>query len=128
MNLKIKEELITYIIFSIFICYSVCEIIHISKIKLLFYSEITLTITGRNTQKIINNNTYYYYDRILGYPYYTQFDTKPSEILVNGQKIDKNDFYVENLTLYKNNITIRFNKKLTKCQHMFYQLSNIIYY
>ena len=39
-----------------------------------------------------------------------KFDDKPSEILVNGMKINKIDYYVYNLTNEENNITIKFNK------------------
>ena len=49
----------------------------------------------------------------------------PSEIFVNGNKTDKVDFYVYNLTLNENIIKIRFNKTITNCNVMFSGLINI---
>ena len=83
--------------------------------------EIILTIKGKDTQQILNNKSVRitYQDFI--------FDTKPSEILVNGNKANIIDFYVYNLTLEENNVMIKFNKTLTNFNMMFYGLSNITY-
>ena len=94
--------------------------------KLIFYSEIFLTIKGKDTQKILNNDLislYYSSQKTVQY----QFDTLPSEILINGEKTNSIGFYVYNLSLEENNITIRFNQSLTNCYVMFCGLSNIIY-
>jgi len=92
--------------------------------KLINDSEIILTIKGKNIQPILNNHTYALYDKITGSNQHYTFDTKPSEILVNGKKIKEIDFYV-NLNEEENNIAIKFNKKLKNCNVMFYGLSNI---
>ena len=81
-------------------------------------SEILLTIKGNNTQQILNNKSIN-----LGRIY--TFGTKPSEIIVNGEKINKIDYYIYNLSLEINNITIKFNQILINCNVMFYGLSNI---
>ena len=54
------------------------------------------------------------------------FNITPSEILVNGEEINYIDFYVYNLTLEINNITIKFNQTLINCNVMFYGSSNIL--
>ena len=95
------------------------------KIKLLFDSEIILTIKGNNTQQILNNKEVGIKSRYDNEIEYYIFNTAPSEILINGNKTDIIDFYVYNLILEENNITIRFNNTLTNCNVMFYGLSNI---
>ena len=77
--------------------------------KLISDSQIILIIKGTDKQQILNSG----------------FNQKPSEILVNGNKINKTDFYIDDLKLEENNITIRFNKTLTSCFRMFYGISNI---
>ena len=94
--------------------------------KLIFDSEIILTIKGTGNQPILNNKTIKLWDRASSKHKNYIFNDKPSEIFVNGNKINKIDFYVYNLTLKENNITIRFNKTLTNCNVMFFGLSNII--
>ncbi len=76
--------------------------------KLIFVSEIIISIIGTGWQKILSN----------------KFNQTPSEILVNGNKINKADYYVDNLQLEENNITIRFNMTLTSCYKMFFGCSN----
>ena len=95
--------------------------------KLSFYSEIFLIIKGNGTQRILNNESIALYEFTLGRYKNFSFNTKPTEILVNGNKIDIIDFYVYNLTLEENNITIRFNESLTDCNVMFTGLTNITY-
>ena len=96
------------------------------KMKLISDLEILLTIKGKNTQQILNNQSVQmcYNDNDCED---FLFNTKPSEILVNGIKTNIIDFYVYNLTLEENNIKIRFNKTLTNFNMMFYGLSNITY-
>ena len=96
------------------------------KMKLISDLEILLTIKGKNTQQILNNQSVQmcYNDNDCED---FLFNTKPSEILVNGIKTNIIDFYVYNLTLEENNIKIRFNKTLTNFNIMFYGLSNITY-
>ena len=77
--------------------------------KLISDSEIILTVLGTDKQQILNSG----------------FNQEPSEILINGNKINKTDYYVDDLKLEENNITIRFNKTLTNYFRMFYGLSNI---
>ena len=82
---------------------------------MLSNSEIILTIKGNDTQQILNNKNseiYEYGNEVVNYYI---FNDTPSEILVNGNKIDIIDFYVHDLILEENFITIRFNKSLTNC-------------
>ena len=92
--------------------------------KVIFDSEIILTIKGNNTQQILNNSTIKITDSNDILNNYV-FNELPSEILVNGNRINTIDFYVYNLTLDENNITIKFNKTLENCNVMFAGLSNI---
>ena len=93
--------------------------------KVICDSEIILTIKGNNTQPILNNEIIQLSDLNVNYHNYT-FNETPSEILVNGKKVDIIDYYVYNLTLDENNITIKFNKTLKNCNVMFARLTNII--
>ena len=96
------------------------------KRKLIYVSEVILTIRGKGTQQILNNKSIPLWNyKIHGNKNYI-FNNKPSEILVNGKRANKIDFYVYNLILEENNISIRFNEALTNCNAMFYGLSNII--
>mgnify|MGYP002627217034 CR=1 FL=1 len=72
------------------------------------YSEVRLVIQGNGTQKIL----------------YPQF-TAPSEVLVNGIKNNTccKTCYVKR---DKNNITLRFNNKITSCCNMFDNMLNMI--
>ena len=113
------------IITFIFISNSFCIDINSLSIKniLISDSEIIITIKGNNTQQILNNkNIKLHVEETTDF---FKYDTLPSEILVNGNKIDKIDFCVYNLSSEVNNITIRFNKTLTNCNVMFAELSNI---
>ena len=78
---------------------------------------------GNDTQQILNTETVILGEGDLA-PNYT-FNITPSEILVNGEKVNYIDYYVYNLTLEINNITIKFNQTLTNCNVMFSGLSNI---
>jgi len=86
--------------------------------KLIYESEITITISGYGTQQILTNNITISKEELV-------FGIKPSEILVNDKQIDNIDFYVYNLTEEENNITMKFNIIITNCNVMFYGLSNI---
>ena len=113
-----KNIYVKILLYFIFIYNSLCTDI--------FYSEILLTIKGNNTQQILNNkniNLFYSHTQSKNYI----FNTKPSEIYVNGNRIDNIDFYVYGLSKEINNITIRFNKTITNCNVMFGLLSNITY-
>ena len=123
-EIKNKRYIIYYIIlFLIIISFPISN--QKKLVKLISDSEIILTIKGKNNQPILNNNTYILYNPIINSDENYTFDTKPSEILVNGIKINEIDFYVYNLTEDENNITIKFDKKLKNCNVMFYGLSNI---
>ena len=83
---------------------------NINKInKLICDSEIIITIIGTDRQRILS----------------TEFNQTPSEILINGNKTNKTDYYVDDLKLGENIITIRFNETLTNFLKMFYRFSNI---
>ena len=86
--------------------------------KLDKFSEINLTLIGNGSQTILCT-------RNLSFnPIYYKFNSKPSEILVNGIKV-KNAFKVNNLVYEENNITLRWNYPLTFCGLMFFGLDNI---
>ena len=87
--------------------------------KVYSYSEIKLTIEGNGTQKILN-------DQQLICQGNTKLVEKPDEIYVNDILYNDTDYFVNNLTNEKNNITIRWNNKLKDCNHMFYMIKNII--
>ena len=82
-------------------------------------SEIRITIRGNGTQYILNNKSYSNQGLSL------KFTDLPSEILINGNKIDKIDYIITNLTGIENDITMKWNKSLTNCNVMFYNLTNI---
>ena len=68
------------------------------KRKLIYVSEVILTIRGKGTQQILNNKSIPLWDyKIHGNKNYI-FNNKPSEILVNGKRANKIDFYVYGLT------------------------------
>ena len=79
----IKINIIYYYAYLLFISFSKSTLKqNLDNInKLISDSEIILTIIGKNKQQILN----------------TEFNQKPSEILVNGNKIDKIGYYVEGL-------------------------------
>ena len=114
------NNILFYLIFIPFSIYTVERSLY----KLNYESEIILTIKGNNTQPILNKKTIELSDLYVKYHNYT-FNETPSEILVNGNKINIIDFYVYNLTLDENNITIKFNKTLENCNVMFAGLTNI---
>ena len=131
MVIKDKKYLNIYkIIYFIFISNILCE--DKKFLKIISDSEIILTIKGNNTQQILgkevnefdgyhNKNAIFNGEPNKDY----KFDAEPSEILVNGKKVNYTDYYVYNLTLQINNITIKFNQTLRNCNIMFYGLSNI---
>ena len=88
--------------------------------KLNKFSEIKLTIKGNGNQTILSNNK----RKTINKETY-QFTSKPSEILVNGNKVNYSDYKVYNLTEEENIITIRWNYQLTSCAGMFNYLDNI---
>ena len=75
-----------------------------------YISEIHLVIKGNGTQNILYNN----------------FNTNPSEVIVNG--ISKGNTCQKTCDLDEdiNNVTIKFEEQIISCYHMFYQLENII--
>ena len=115
------NHILFYLLFISFSIYSGKHNLY----KVISDSEIILTIKGNNTQPILNNEIIEISDLNVKYHNYT-FNETPSEILVNGNKIDIIDYYVYNLTLDENNITIKFNTTLKNCNVMFAGLSNII--
>ena len=100
-----------YLLFCLlFIFFSITiQKLYINK-KIISDSEIIITIIGIDRQQILNN----------------EFYLISSEILVNGKKINETDYYVDDLKLEENDITIRFNETLTSCDRMFFGCSNII--
>ena len=93
--------------------------------KIISDTEIILTIKGKGNQPILNNQSIQLWDSISQTNKSYTFNELPSEIFVNGDRINTIDFYLYNLTLNENKITIKFNKTLTNCNVMFSKLSNI---
>ena len=126
-NIYNKYIIDNIILFSIFIFFSISSSkLSLARIdKLKTDSEIILAIKGKGNQPILNNQTIRLYDSLLDkYKNYI-FNEIPSEVFINGNRTNKIDFYVYNLILEENIITIKFNKTLSNCNVMFYGLSNI---
>ena len=111
MNIYHEYNKYNKLLIILFICFPIyMQKLYSDKINTLISdTEIILTIKGTNRQQILN----------------TAFNKYPSEILINGNKTDIIDYYVYNLTLEENNITVRFNTTLTSCFKMFSGLLNI---
>ena len=89
--------------------YYMIFIILISFINLTKNSEIKMIIQGEGEINILNNS----------------FNFIPSEVIINGESKSelKNSYeFVNGL----NNVTIKFNKKITSCEYMFDGMTNII--
>ena len=99
-----KKKSIFITLFLIIIRFKICSLK-----KLLYNSEIILTIKGSGTQRILSDN----------------FGHIPSQILVNENEINEIKYYVDNLSDDINNITLVWNYSLTNCSHMFHNLENI---
>ena len=126
ISLNNKNKKLNIILCSILIIISKCKSKQFSyNNKLLFDSGIFLTIKGKGTQQILNNYNVSIRNSVLSKYQDYIFNILPSEIFVNGKKIDLIDFYVYNLTLEENIIKIRFNQVLTNCNVMFFNLNNI---
>ena len=87
----------------------------ISLLKNIINSEIYLIIQGNGTQTFLYNG----------------FNTKPSEVYVNGVKEDNCNDEIKNSKICnlkgdKNNITLKFNKEISSCFLMFFNMLNII--
>ena len=92
-------------------------------IKLISNTEITLTVKGSGTQRILNNN-----DAILkenGNPDNYILGHIPSRILVNEGQIEGTNYWVDDLSEEINNITIIWDYPLTNSSSMFINLENI---
>ena len=114
INIDKINILSIFIIFILFIFVSEEKNI----IKLLFLSEITITIKGIGDQKIIahdpiecdgpnSNNT-------------------PDHILINGILQNYSGKMAYNLTKEINNVTLQWDNPLINCNTMFFNLKNII--
>jgi len=120
MKLNNKNGIFRLFIFIIFIIRLSLSFGEISKLKKLqFTSEITLTISGKGDQYILNNKNFKMED--VEY----SFDKIPDEILVNGEPQKYKGIMVYDLKKEVNNITIKFNNLLTSCNLMFLNLTNI---
>ena len=75
--------------------------------KLISDTEIILTLKGNNTQKILG------------------FGPRPSEVYINGERINVIGNSIDNLVLEENIIELRYNGTLTSCNSMFADLHNI---
>ena len=84
------------------------------------YSEITIKIKGKGTQKILNN----YDDSWCGSK---SFNSIPNQIYINNELQNYTGYTVYNLVNEINYITIKWNYSITNCNSMFYKLSNIEY-
>ena len=121
---NIYNIIILYIYFSFSIYFqikNICECV-----KLNSYSDIILTIQGKDTQRILNNESFNLYDPFNDENKDYIFETKPSEIYINDVKVNYRDFYVYDLEKETNEIRIRFEEKLKNCNVMFRGLENII--
>ena len=121
--------IINYIIFCVF-CVTPVSLERqrsiLKNIKLNSYSDVILTIKGKNTQRILNNETFnMYYNNLDTYKNLV-FGIKPSEIYINDIKQTYTDFFVYNLEQDINEIRIRFNDNLQHCNVMFYEMENIL--
>ena len=74
-----------------------------------YFSEIHLVIQGGGNQLLLNND----------------FDTDPSEVIINGIKND-NCKRTCDFGEGKQNIILRFDNQITSCKNMFKGLTNII--
>ena len=104
-----KFNILLFLIFNLFFENVKCEILYNKIGKLISDSEIILTIKGNNYQKLFE---------------YNYQNPKPSEILVNGIKINTTNNVIF-LELEENNVTIKYNQKLKNCAFMFNGLSSI---
>ena len=104
------------ILYTLFISNTICNGKKYLHIKLLIDSEIILIIKGKNTQKILNNESI---ELCASSCKYYAFNSIPSEIIINGNKANYIDYYVYNLSLEINNITIKFNVTLKNVNVMY---------
>ena len=80
--------------------------------KLDFSSEITLTIKGSGTQKLLSDS----------------FSPAPENIIINGNIVSYGVKEIEiNSGQEETNVTLRWTSELTTCQRMFTSLNNIIH-
>ena len=119
-QLRIYINILIIIIFNYFI---VCSTINLKIIKPIFFSEITMTIKGKGNQKILSIYTGYLG---IGLSIYSNFDTLPSEIYINGKYQNYTGKYIYNLEKEINFITLRWNCSITNCNAMFKDLKNIL--
>ena len=100
-------------------------IIHISKEEYIInsISKILLTINGTGNQRILSNQSIYYYINEIKKDCY--FNYTPDNILVNNISQENKDKYVYNLTEQINNITIIWNNQINDFSCVFYGLNNI---
>ena len=75
-----------------------------------YISEIHLVIKGNGTQNILSN----------------EFNTNPSEVIVNGISKGNTCQKTCDLDEYINNVTIKFEEQIESCEHMFYGLQNVV--
>ena len=102
----------------IFFCLLIKSINETDLRKLNLESEITIIIEGKGTQQILSNTEYSYHEKV-GYEL-------PNQILVNGILQKDTGKYVYNLVNQRNNITMKWNSQITRCNCMFCYLTNII--
>ena len=99
-----------------------CIIIILANVNFSFnyLSEIKITVEGTGRQQILSD-----YSGQCG-SISGRFNSLPNETLVNGVPQSSNDWYVDNLVIQTNIITLRWNYQVTNCSKMFYRLKNII--
>ena len=78
--------------------------------KLETISEIAITIKGKGKIGILSES----------------FSSKPNELLINGEKQNKINNYVNNINDEINVITMKWYEPLTSCDSMFLGLTNIV--
>ena len=95
-SIKIKKYYIYHKIFLFLISFQISTEKPNNLFKLISNSEIIISIKGKDTQPILNNQTISLLNPGNNSNQDYKFETKPSEIIVNGNKVKEIDFYVYN--------------------------------
>ena len=73
-------------------------------------SELTFTMNGNGNQQVLSDD----------------FSDIPILVFVNEEEVNMQNKIIENLTLEKNNVTMKWDHELIDCSNMFKGLNNII--
>ena len=103
------------------------DLLELTKYKIiLILISCILSSTEYNTIKLYSSNIYLKIRGTGTYSvYYSGFNSKPSEIYINGekQKNVNNQYY---FSKYDNTVELIYDYNLTSCERMFHNLENII--